>query len=368
MAERKLATIRRVSAVSDIPNKDRIGLAHIDGWTVIVQKEQIKPNDLVCFIEIDSVLPDAEWCSFLKDHRIRTMKMAGCLSQGIAFPLSILPDGVSVEEGDDVTEILGVKKWERPDAEDYGAVGVKNPQKKYPKWLTRLLRNKAFGFFFSRFFPRKAREGFPGFVSKTDETRIQNCPFYLEDREKLWVLTEKVDGTSGTFAIKKGSKKWGKQQYEYYICSRNRRIIADDGSIYYAVFQKYKLDDVLLNLIKEFNVDWVALQGECIGPRVQGNKYKLTEPELYVFNLITSDVGRWSSADGKRKLEPYFVPWVPIVGTGVVPDTVEGVLELAHAKSAINPDIWREGLVCRSLDGRQSFKAVDPEFLIHYGE
>ena len=92
--ERQLATIRRVSQVDDIPNKDRIGLAHIDGWTVIVQKADIHANDLVVFCEIDSVLPDAEWCSFLKDSKhIKTMKMAGCLSQGIAFPLSILPAG-----------------------------------------------------------------------------------------------------------------------------------------------------------------------------------------------------------------------------------------------------------------------------------
>lgn len=89
MADRKLATIRRVERVDDIPGKDRIGLAHIDGWTVIVQKADIHADDLVCFIEIDSVLPDAPWCDFLKDHRIRTMKLAKVLSQGIAFPLSI---------------------------------------------------------------------------------------------------------------------------------------------------------------------------------------------------------------------------------------------------------------------------------------
>lgn len=368
MGERKLATIRKVSAVDPIPNKDRIGLAHIDGWTVIVQKADIHAGDLVVFCEIDSVLPDAEWSSFLKDRHIKTMKMAGCLSQGIAFPLSILPSSGKYEEGDDVTEVLGVTKWERPDAEDMGngdSGSSKRKYREYPKWLMRF---KWFRTLVHLIGGRRQSNAFPSFVSETDETRIQNCPFYLDDRDKVWVVTEKVDGTSGTFAIKKNGKKFGNPKYDYYICSRNRRIFKDDGSIYVGVFQKYHLDDVLLKLIKNTGADFVCIQGECIGPKVQGNKYKLKEPELYAFNLITSDVGRWASTDGKETLSEFGVPWVPIIEARTLPDTVEGMLEMAHGNSLINPDVMREGLVCRSLDGQQSFKAVDPEFLIHYGE
>ena len=67
------------------------------------------------FIEPDSILPEREEFEFLrpKKFRIKTMKMAGVLSQGICFPLSILPDkDGGYEVGDDVTEILGIKKYE----------------------------------------------------------------------------------------------------------------------------------------------------------------------------------------------------------------------------------------------------------------
>ena len=348
MSERKLATIRRVSAVHDIPGKDRIGLAQVDGWTVIVQKADIHAGDLVVFCEIDSVLPNEEWCSFLKDHRIRTMKMAGCLSQGIAFPLSILPDGLDVMEGDDVTEILGVTKWERPDAEDVRELINPTAKKKFPKWLLRMMRK-------------------PWFRKIFGETRIQNCPWIL-DKDQEWVVTEKIDGTSGTFAIRQNGTRFGKKKYEYFVCSRNRRIFKDDGSIYWAVFQKYRLDVVLLDMITNLNVKWVCIQGECVGPGVQGNKYKLKEPCFLAFNLITSDVGRWSSQDGQAELAGYSVPWVPILSCEQLPKTVEEMLKKAHGQSELNIDTMREGLVCRSLDGQQSFKSVDPEFLIHYGE
>lgn len=368
MAERKLATIRRVSAVDDIPNKDRIGLAHIDGWTVIVQKEQIHANDLVVFCEIDSVLPDAPWCDFLKDHRIRTMKMAGCLSQGIAFPLSILPDGVDVVEGDDVTEILGVVKWERPDATDVRELSDIKPKKKYPKWILRLLRKPLFRNWLGKWLlPGKAWRGWPDFLSKTDETRIQNAPFYL-DWDQKWVVTEKIDGQSGSFAVKRNPKKlFRKESFETFVCSRNVRLGKPDNSSYWSVWNRYSIEEKLIALCKTLDCEWVAIQGECIGPGVQGNKYKATIPDLYVFNFITSKDGRWATGDGEALLVPLGFKWVPIIGVEELPKTVEEMLEKAHGQSAIG-DTLREGLVCRSLDGKQSFKAVDPEFLIHWGE
>ena len=389
MADRKLATVRKIATVSDIPGKDRIALATVDGWSVIIQKADFKPGDLCVFMEPDSVLPDAPWCSFLKDHRIRTMKMAGCLSQGIAFPLSIMenygdlivgigaPDDNSIvgfyngkkavyfEVGLDLTDVIGVKKWERPDAEDVGDIKPVRSYKKYPKFLMR------FKWFRDTFVYRNhglaSARAFPEFLTKTDEIRIQNCPWVL-DKDDTWVLTEKVDGSSGSFCIRK--EKHGffrREKLEFYVCSRNRRLFNDDGSSYWKVANRYNLKSVLTSILKEQDLEWVAIQGEVIGPKVQGNKYKLTEPDLYVFNFITSKQGRWASADGKRLMESYGINWVPIVGVGMLPETVEGMLSIAHGQSQIC-DILREGLVCRSLDGKQSFKAVDPEFLIHWGE
>lgn len=359
---RQLATIKRIATVSDIPNKDRIGLATIDGWTVIVQKSEFKPGDLCVFCEIDSLLPDAEWCSFLKDRHIRTMKMAGCISQGICFPLSILPAGQVYDEGDDVTEILGITKWERPDATDVKAnTTQKKKLRRYPKWLMRF---KWFRQIVYRF-DHSGSKAFPDFISKTDETRIQNAPFYL-DMDIPWLLTEKLDGQSGTFAVKKTHRLLGKK-YEYIVCSRNIRLFNKDESSYWKVSDRYNIEEVLLKIARTYNLEWVAIQGECVGPGIQGNKYKLTEPDLYAFNFVTSDHGRWPSGDGKRITGEAGLKWVPIVGLGSIPRTMEKMLEIAHGPSQIGNTI-REGLVCRSLDGKHSFKAVDPEFLLKYHE
>lgn len=362
---RQLATVKRIVSVSDIPNKDRIGLAVIDGWTVIVQKSEFRPGDLCVFCEIDSLLPEAEWCSFLKDRHIRTMKMAGCISQGICFPLSILPAGQVYNEGDDVTEILGITKWERPDATD---VKVNTTEKKklrrYPKWLMRFKWFRQLVYKFDH----SGSKAFPDFLSKTDETRIQNAPFYL-DMDIPWMLTEKLDGQSGSFAVKRTHKLFGKK-WEYIVCSRNIRLYSKDTSSYWSVSDKYHIEEILTAIADSVlpkGAEWVAIQGECVGPGVQGNKYKLKEPDLYVFNFITSDKGRWPSGDGKRLLEKYGMKWVPIVGLGSIPRTVDKMLEIAHGPSQI-ADIMREGLVCRSLDGKHSFKAVDPEFLLKWNE
>ena len=319
------------------------------------------------------------------------MKMAGCLSQGIVFPLSIMQnyggliheeDGTIIgfspksgkdiyfEVGLDLTDIIGVEKWERPDADDSASIRKeqeKQAVKKFPKWL---MRCKWFrDIFVYKTFGLKTARAFPEFCNKTDEVRIENMPWVL-DKDDSWVLTEKVDGQSGTFAARwepQGRWPFRRDRTEFYVCSRNRRLYKDDGSSYWRVYKKYDLGHVLSSLMLDLNCNWVVIQGEVIGPKIQGNKYSRTEPELYVFNLITDTSGRWSTSDGKRMLEPFGVHWVPIVGVGGLPKTVEGVLEIAHGKSQL-ADVMREGLVCRSLDGRMSFKAVDPEFLIHWGE
>jgi len=338
----------------------------VDGWSVIVQKSEFKAGDKCVYVEIDSVLPDKPEFEFLKNKggkslRIKTMKMAGCISQGICFPLSILPDG-HYELGDDVTDIIGITKWEPKYDTDEVSSDIK-PSKKYPKWLMR------FKWFRRLFLSKKECKGFPAFVSKTDETRIQNAPWYL-DMPGPWIYTEKVDGQSGTFICAKKPKKfkWMKDQFEYIVCSRNMRLWKKDSSSYWAVSDRYDIENVLKSLIHMLGVDWVCIQGECVGPRVQGNKYHLGQPDLYVFNLITPS-GRWNSLSGKNLVETFGMKWVPIVESNimVLPETVDEMLQEAHGTSQLY-DTLREGLVVRSEQGDKSFKAVDPLFLIQHDE
>lgn len=358
---RKLASVRRVGDIFQIEGRDRIELAMIDGWSVIVKKDEFKTGDLCVYCEIDSVLPEKPEFEFLrsKNFRIKTMKMAGVLSQGICFQMDILPDG-EYAEGQDVTAILGVTQYEATMDKDPESSAKTAKKPKYPKWL---MRWKWFRALVRKKDGCKESRGFPNFISKTDETRIQNAPFYLAMNEK-WVLTEKCDGSSGSYALVKHMRLF-KTQYEFMVCSRNLRIYKNDGSNYWKVAEKYKIKEVLRDILDKTGYDWIAIQGEVIAPNIQGNKYRVKEPDLYVFNLITP-YGREGSLDGKNVLEQYGMKWVPIVSPcATLPSTVSAMLEIAHGDSALGPTI-REGLVCRTIDGKHSFKAVDPLFLIKY--
>ena len=113
--------------------------------------------------------------------------------------------------------------------------------------------------------------------------------------------------------------------------------------------------------------EWVALQGECVAPDVQGNKYRVKEADFYAFNLIYPK-GRLGSEEAREICEKNGLKFVPILDTQfILPDTVNEMLEYAHGQSQIG-DTLREGVVLRSKDGQQSFKAVDPLFLLKYDE
>ena len=356
---RSLATIKIISDIIPIKDKDKIGLARVDGWSVIVVKDQFEIGGKCVYCEIDSVLPEKPEFEFLrsKDFRIRTMKMAGVISQGICFPMSILPEG-NYSVGQDVTDIIGIKQYEA--TMDIERDSVKKVSK-YPfvKWLMRF--NWYRQFIYKK--DHRAGKGFPSFVSKTDENRIQNLPFILSDKTP-YIVTEKIDGQSGTFILTK-KRSFFKDKYEYIVCSRNLRLFKKDNQSYWKVSDKYNVEDKLKKLIGDN--EWVAIQGECIAPNVQGNKYKVTEPDLLVFNLIypTGRIGTLKASEICHDVGLNFVPIV--LNNYILPDTVDEVLAFAHGDSRLGNTI-REGLVIRSLDGKTSFKAVDPLFLIKYNE
>lgn len=359
---RKLASVKQIGEIYPIEGKDKIVLAMIDGWSVIVKKDEFKTGDKCVYCEIDSVMPEKPEFEFLrsKNFRIKTMKMGGVISQGIVFPISILPTSEYKLE-QDVTDILCVKQYEvtmDTENKDY-AKNVPASKSKYPKFLMK------FKWFRNLVYKKGHREAkeFPSFISKTDETRIQNMPHILKNKN-AFVATEKIDGQSGTFALVK-HKKLFKTTFEYIVCSRNLRLFTKDKSSYWSVSDRYKVESVLKNIIGDN--EWIAIQGECVAPNVQGNKYKVKEPDLYVFNIIYPN-GRIGSIEAKKIANDNGLKFVPIVSESfVLPDTVQKVLEYAHNKSEIGETL-REGIVFRSLDGKTSFKAVDPLFLLKYDE
>lgn len=361
--ERKLAHIEKIDWIRPIEGKDRIALAGVLGWSVIIQKSDYKEGDKCIFCEIDSVFPEKPEFEFLrsKKFRIKTMRMGGVISQGICFPISILPEG-NYEIGDDVTELIGITQY-RPtmDKEEGDNNEDIEPAKKYPRFLMR------WSWFRKIVLSNKQEKGFPGFINKTDETRIQNAPFYLR-MDCQWIATEKIDGQSGSFTLQrvKGKHFWNKDTYDFAVCSRNLRKWKKDASSYWQVAERYNIEGVLRKLISDY--EWVAIQGECVAPNVQGNKYKVSDPDLYVFNLIYPS-GRVGSLEAKKIVEEHGLKFVPIIDGPVNLQgmTVPEVLDYATDKSQLY-DTLREGIVFRSLDGKQSFKAVSPEFLIKHNE
>jgi RNA ligase (TIGR02306 family) len=234
--------------------------------------------------------------------------------------------------------------------------------------MRRSLGRKVMFFFFGK--KKDNPRGFPAFISKTDEERVENQPWRIGDG-KTYLATEKLDGTSCTYAL----ERKGKKKFEFYVCSRNVRQQDEkqecyhDHNIYWDLAFKYNIERHLKGfLIDHPECKWVCIQGEGVGS-VQGNPLKLTEDDLYVFNFKDSSKGRWPSRDGRNVIEDLWnMKWVPILGEVQMPDTMEELKELATGKSVVNPKVLREGLVYRSLDGSDSFKNVSREYLLKHNQ
>lgn len=379
--KRALAYTAKVGEIRKIEGADNIELISVLGWKVIAKIGEFHEGDICVYFEIDSKLPEKEWSEFMrsKHFKVKTMKLGkfNVISQGLALPINIFDVEIPNEENVDVTELLGVtysveednvRKNGDPNAK-YKSMGARHPslfKKRWVRWLMRRRWGRKVMFFF---FGKKKDNprGFPTFISKTDEERVENQPWRIGDG-KTYLSTEKLDGTSCTYAL----ERKGKKKFEFYVCSRNVRQQDEnqqtyhDHNIYWDLAFKYDIERHLQGfLIDHPECKWVCIQGEGVGS-VQGNPLKLTADDLYVFNFKDSSNGRWPSEHGKEIIELWGMKWVPILGEVQMPNTMEELKELATGKSVVNPKVLREGLVYRSLDGSDSFKNVSREYLLKH--
>jgi hypothetical protein len=406
---RELVYVVKIDNIRPIEGKDRVECAVVGGWTVMVRKGQFQKGDLGIYFEIDSKVPETEPFRFLepKHFRIKTQKYGKFYSQGLLMSAedfggfqyqdgdgqfylhfgkdSYFKENVDYRKGDFLTEKLGVIYYEpednkrkakvNPDAKINAALG-RHPHiaKKYGKFIKK---NKIARRLFLLFFGKKKdnRSWIPG-VPKTDEERIENRSWTLQDSDQLWIATEKVDGTSTTFYLRRGK---GFKKPEYLVCSRNvvfdtpqkseRNYYQDTiGNVYLEMSEKYHVREALEKLLKARpSAEWVAVQGETYGAGVQKRDYGLKDHEMRAFNLLYSDCGRVGTLKMKELLEAVGLSVVPIISEGMVlPETIEALREFVHsAPSAIDGKI-KEGIVFRTIDGSDSFKCVDPEFLIKF--
>lgn len=399
---RELAYIVKIDEIKPIAGRDRVECAVVGGWEVMVRKDELKAGDYAVYFEIDSKLPEYAPFEFLaaKHYKIKTQRYktpdGPFYSQGLVMPFKdfLDEDGTNIpawladvnnriKRGEDVThtfltEALGVTYADPADntrkaksVDKYAKMVQRHPKlfkKPWAKWMMRHSwgRKVMFAFFGKK---KDKKNGWPEWVKKTDEERAQNLNWSAVPKGP-WIATEKLDGSSTTFTIKRGRRK-----NQFYVCSRN--VCFDtpdkdcyyDSNIYWEMAKRYNVEEVMnqiMNLNQFKDCEWITIQGETFGAGVQKRTYNLEGHDFRAFNFITSKDGRWNSVEAAHLVRSYGIKWVPIVNEEfMLPETVAELLEIATGKSVIDGGD-REGLVFRSLDGVSSFKAVSNEFLAKY--
>lgn len=339
MSNRQLASVQEISSLTPIKGADRIVLARILGWNVVVKKGEFKVGDPCIYFEVDSFLPiNDERFEFLRHNsyknnefmgegfRIKTQRLRKQLSQGLAFPIHMFSELGDINIGDDVTSALSVKKWEVPDY--VGNMGT-------------------------------VTGSFPAHLNKTDELRVQSYQSLAEELTgQPYYISTKLDGMSITVGIREG---------ERFVATRNNTIKDDGRSVLWDYFNGI---DGLFDTMEKMGQD-ITIQGEFVGPGIEKNRLKLTHYDFYAFNVVNAQ-GDWVSlSEMLTILERVGLKSVPIEEEGAQFDyTLEVLLE--RAKGKYDSGINKEGIVIRPLDPTisettnmpLSFKVLNNDFLL----
>lgn len=356
---RKLATIRQISNLSPIDGADAIVVAQIDGWKVVVKKDEFIVGDLCVYCEVDSFLPDgtsawqhlvdkhARMFDGVRGHRLRTVKLRGQVSQGFAFHITdalqgawkhgntdIALEGRGLEINDDVSDILSIVKWEAA----------------IPGELAGQVNGN-----------------FPVFIPKTNQARCQNigAAIFIDNKDSRYERTLKLDGTS--FTAYNFDNQSG-------VCSRNWDLTvngATSNNTYVRMFTTSGLQLALAEIGGNY-----AVQGELMGPDIQRNREGLHAHAVYVFDIYDIDASEYL-APAKRMecldelyrlgVSRALITHVPVLGNN---DSLEdlGITDtdglLAHAEQPSIKHPIAEGEVYKRIDGKFSFKAISNRFLL----
>jgi len=336
---RKMATIRKISAIESIPAADNIEVACVDGWKVVVNKGLYNEGDLVVFCEIDSFIPNSiapfltrpeseprEYFG-IKGERLRTKRLRGVISQGLILPLSVLDypedsyDYINFSyEGEDVSELLGITKYEPP----------------IPAQLAGQVKGN-----------------FPSQCPKTDQERIQNIN--LDEYKGEYEVTEKLEGNSCTIFLD--------TEGNFEVCSRNLSLKEDENNSFWKAALHYGIREKML----ELNLQGLALQGELVGEGIQGNIYNIKGVDYYIYDIYDTNKGLYLSSEERIKVtEALGLKHVPILWNKYdMIHTKESLLNQAEDFSKLNPKQQREGIVFKNInDPSKSFKAISNKYLL----
>ena len=334
---RKMATIRKIDSIRPIPGADAIECAIVGGWTCVVKRGEYTVGDLAVYCEIDSWMP-TELAAFLskgkeprefegiKGERLRTVKLRGQLSQGLLLWRQLALDKVGeIYEGMDVSDLLGIVKWERP--------------------MNAQLAGMAKG-------------NFPTVIPKTDQERVQNLKGEIAQAitDGLnFEVTEKLEGSSMTVYLIDGV---------FGVCSRNLDLKETEDNTFWQVARR---DGIEAKMRASLLGGDFAIQGELIGPGIQGNIYKLSKPEFWVFDVYNISGGFYMNPAPRREfIKVMGLLHVPVMSTyedlGV--GTMEELLTWAEGPSALTLSQEREGIVFKQVNGGMTFKAISNKYLL----
>lgn len=375
MTERTLARVITIDELLPIEGADRIELALVGGWQVVVQKGLYVPNEtLAVYFEVDSLL-DTERPYFNslatlsskllhvvdgRTHaRIKTMKLRKQLSQGFCIPLS--ETGIKAVEGEDLTKALGVLKYEKTEEKNMNNAGSAGGVKSGFKAL-----------------------GFPAFVPKTDQTRVQNITHMynkaVESGEQFEV-TFKLDGSSLTAFVKDDTAgvasrnvgfrrfdqkrgffetlvDWFKQKRPLMHRKWNRIIKADDNA-----FTQMAAKAGLIEAIWADGRN-LAVQGEMVGPSIQKNFEGVAENEFYCYDVYLIDEQRYMlPAERREWCATHAVQHVPVARIGGLLPTVQDAIADADGPSGLKGK-YREGFVYKAENRDFSFKVISNAYLL----
>ena len=328
----KLASIQIITDIRPIEGADRIEAATVLGYQTVIKRGEFSPGDLCVWHEPDTVAAEKPEYEFLRKQgfRLKVSRFKGQVSQGLALPLTVLPSG-NYAAGDDVTVPTGIRKYEKPLSPNL--VGV-------------------------------AKGAFPSWMPKTDEPNLRSFPAALEEfTGRDCVITQKVDGTSGTFYLRSG---------EFGVCTRNLELLDDPASMFWRVAGEHRLREALATLGGDF-----ALQGEVHGQGIQGNHLGMKGVSFVAFNLF--DISKHAYGDHKT-LEEFCrttgLPMVRIVWRGKFRFTLPELVALASAQDYA-PGQPAEGIVIRPVEearsrilesGRLSAKVISERYALKHGE
>lgn len=289
---RNMAKIVTVASKGKMFEKDKICYVSFKetAYECIVPIE-VEIGDKMVFIEADSILPETERWEFLrkrcyrddlKGFLIKAMVMgkkenldgtAGDRVKSWGLCVTLAEAGIEkdLKAETDVTDLLQIRKYEPAEDASPRPISI-------PRFIKFCLKHKLTRWIGNIYMKRKrsknaSRGGFPTeLISKSDETTIQNYKSVINSFPgKKAFITAKLEGQSFTCTLDKKGK-------DLILCSRNNRLLRGDSNatIFYEVADRLNIQKKLINYYKKTG-HILILQGEQVGPGIQGNIYNFNE-------------------------------------------------------------------------------------------